>query len=163
MAMAIIQGSSYKDYPPRSITAKTRAFEHALDIELMVLDMMDSLDMTKKELAERMGIRPSALSNLLNCQPNMTLETLARFELALDATFEFNLRSGEKAVFVGIEYGRQNLTCAFSEHADEVAIDANEAKTIGSKLECIRGLKSSVDKKYQKDSEQNSNGIGLAA
>lgn len=73
-------------------TPKSRAFQHALDIELMVLDRMNELGISKKELAQRMGISKSNLSNMLNSQPNLTLETIAKFELALDSTIELSLQ-----------------------------------------------------------------------
>ena len=46
-----------------------------------------------EELAEKMGVSQSRLSNLLNTQPNMTLETIAQFELALDVNVSFELES----------------------------------------------------------------------
>lgn len=70
-------------------TPGTRAYDHALDISVMVYDLMQEKGLTKTELARRMGISKSHVSNLLNMQPNMTLETIAKFELALDAVFEF--------------------------------------------------------------------------
>ena len=44
---------------------------------------MKHLGLSKSELANRMGISLQSLSKLLNSQPNMTLKTIARFELAL--------------------------------------------------------------------------------
>lgn len=70
-------------------TPGTRAYEHALDISVMIRELLQEKGLTKTELARRMGISKSNLSNMLNTQPNMTLETIAKFELALDTTFEF--------------------------------------------------------------------------
>lgn len=95
--MTVTKGTCYKDVPDIKPTARTRAYEHALSIEFAVLARMAELNITKKELAERMGISPSGLSNLLNGQPNMTLETLAKFELALN--FEFSLTIKPQAGF----------------------------------------------------------------
>lgn len=94
--MAIRKGSSYKNRPKWEKTIGTRAFEHALDIELMILDRMKELGLKKSELAKRAGMSKSGLSNFLNGQPNMTLETMARFEFALDAVFEISLRPVEE-------------------------------------------------------------------
>lgn len=44
---------------------------------------MKRLGLSKSELANRMGISLQSLSKLLNSQPNMTLKTIAKFELAL--------------------------------------------------------------------------------
>ena len=65
-------------------TPNTRAYEHALDLAYLFVNEMDRQGLSKKELAEKMGVSQSRLSNLLNTQPNMTLETIAQFELALD-------------------------------------------------------------------------------
>lgn len=98
--MAIRKGSSYKDRPIRAKTVSSRAFEHALDFELMVLDRMKALGIKKSELAKAMGISRSGLSNLLNSQPNMTLETMTRFEAALDTTLVFSLMPAEEYKFI---------------------------------------------------------------
>lgn len=44
---------------------------------------MKRLGLSKSDLAKRMGVSLQSLSKLLNSQPNMTLKTIARFELAL--------------------------------------------------------------------------------
>lgn len=72
-------------------TSETRAYDHALDLAYMFVDEMERQGLTKKELAERMGISQPRLSTLLNTQPNMTLETIAQFELALDVKIEFDM------------------------------------------------------------------------
>ena len=72
-------------------TPNTRAYEHALDLAYLFVDEMDRQGLSKKELAEKMGISQSRLSNLLNTQPNMTLETIAQFELALNVNMSFEL------------------------------------------------------------------------
>ena len=60
------------DFYADTETSETRAYEHALDIEFIVHREM-----------KRMGVSLQSLSKLLNSQPNMTLKTIARFELAL--------------------------------------------------------------------------------
>ena len=63
-------------------TPNTRAYEHALDLAYLFVNEMD-----------RQGLSKKGLSNLLNTQPNMTLETIAQFELALDVNVSFELES----------------------------------------------------------------------
>lgn len=72
-------------------TPNTRAYEHALDLAYLFVGEMDRQGLSKKELAEKMGVSQSRLSNLLNTQPNMTLETIAQFELALGVNMSFEL------------------------------------------------------------------------
>lgn len=76
-------------------TPGTKAYEHALDLAYMFVDEMDRQGLSKKELADKMGVSQSRLSNLLNTQPNMTLETIAQFELALGVSISFELERNE--------------------------------------------------------------------
>ena len=71
-------------------SAETVAYDHALELAYLVVDEMRKQGMSKKELAERMGVTPQRLSNILNTQSNMTLKTIAQFELALGIRIEFN-------------------------------------------------------------------------
>ena len=74
------------DFYAETESSETRAHEHALDIEFIVHREMKHLGLSKSELANRMGISLQSLSKLLNSQPNMTLKTIAKFELALGIT-----------------------------------------------------------------------------
>lgn len=71
------------DFYADTETSEARAYEHALDIEFIVHREMKRLGLSKSDLAKRMGVSLQSLSKLLNSQPNMTLKTIARFELAL--------------------------------------------------------------------------------
>ena len=71
-------------------SAETIAYDHALELAYLAADEMRRQGLSKKELAERMGITPQRLSNILNTQSNMTLKTVAQFELALGIAIEFN-------------------------------------------------------------------------
>ncbi len=81
----------FADFLKENETPNTRAYEHALDLAYLFVEEMDRQGLSKKELAERMGVSQSRLSNLLNTQPNMTLETIAQFELALNVNMSFEL------------------------------------------------------------------------
>ena len=82
------------DFLKENETPNTRAYEHALDLAYLFVAEMDRQGLSKKELAGKMGISQSRLSNLLNTQPNMTLETIAQFELALNVNVSFELEKG---------------------------------------------------------------------
>lgn len=83
------------EFMDREETPETRAFAHALDLEFIVLDEMEKQGISKKELAERMCVSPSRLSELLNDQPNMIFETVASFEIALDFDLELRVQPKE--------------------------------------------------------------------
>lgn len=53
-------------------------------ITLKVLRGMDAQSVTQAELARRMGCTQQYVSNLLKGSSNMTLETIARLEIALN-------------------------------------------------------------------------------
>ena len=57
---------------------------YARRITLQVLRRMDEQSVTQVELARRMGCSQQYVSNLLKGSSNMTLETIARLEIALD-------------------------------------------------------------------------------
>lgn len=74
--------------------------------ELAVLDFADRVDaelerreMTRAELAERAGVKPSYISRVLNNPENITLQTLFRLANALEMDVEIGLRArkAEKA------------------------------------------------------------------
>lgn len=57
---------------------------YARHITLQVLRRMDEQSITQVELARRMECSQQYVSNLLKGSSNMTLETIARLEIALD-------------------------------------------------------------------------------
>lgn len=71
-------------------TVETRAYKHALDISYQIVEEMERQGINQKMLAGKMGISPARLSTMLNTQPNMTLKSIAQFELALGIYFEFS-------------------------------------------------------------------------
>lgn len=72
---------------------------YARRITLDVLRAMDEQSVTQVQLAERMGCSQQYVSNLLKGSSNMTLETIARLEKALDIDIlasALNIVSGYK-------------------------------------------------------------------
>lgn len=60
-----------------------RWLKYARTITMMVMQAMDKQSVTQSTLAERMGCTQQYISNLLKGSSNMTLETIARIEDAL--------------------------------------------------------------------------------
>lgn len=60
------------------------ADEVSLQIIADIYQAMLRHNMTKKELAGRVGVSPAFVSQVLNGKPNLTLLTLAKFAIALD-------------------------------------------------------------------------------
>lgn len=88
--METLDLSSFID---ENYSSEVLAYEHALDLAYLFVREMEARGLTRKQLAEKMGIPQSRLSKLLNTQPNMTLETIAQFELALDMRIDFSCLS----------------------------------------------------------------------
>ncbi len=65
-------------------------WDHKLDISGSVHSRMQELGITQAELASKMGMDRAQLCRILSDEGNITLKTIARFELALD----FRLDSG---------------------------------------------------------------------
>lgn len=53
-------------------------------IAMMMLDRMEELHMSQKQLSEQMGCSPQYVSKVLKGQENMSLETLSKIERCLD-------------------------------------------------------------------------------
>jgi len=69
------------------------ADEMALQIVADVYKAMLREGLTKKQLAERIGVSPAFVSQVLNGKPNMTLVTVAKFALALNLDCHIELRA----------------------------------------------------------------------
>src|SRR5580658_1595865 len=52
-------------------------------IAIRVLDTLKALNLSQKELAERMNISPQQISKIVKGQENLTLETISKLEIAL--------------------------------------------------------------------------------
>lgn len=60
--------------------------KHSLNIALTMLDRMEELGMTQKQLAEKMNCSHQYVSKVLKGHENLSLETLTKIENALDIT-----------------------------------------------------------------------------
>ena len=90
-------------------TPKTLAFEHALDISWNVYSEMKRRGIKNKDLAKKLDVSEARVSQILNMQPNLTLETIAALELALDIRFGFELVSQE---YSNTTQSQSTLLCA---------------------------------------------------
>jgi len=61
-----------------------RWIETSTRIAVSVLSLLKEKNMSKKDLAEKMGVKPQYVSRIVKGSENLTLETIARLEEALD-------------------------------------------------------------------------------
>lgn len=54
-------------------------------IAFSVLDLLKKKNMTKQELADKMGVKAQYVSRIVKGTENLTLETISKLEIALDA------------------------------------------------------------------------------
>lgn len=64
---------------------------HSQNIAMLMLDRMEELGMSQKQLAEKMNCSPQYISKVLRGRENLSLETLTKIENAL----EISLIKGE--------------------------------------------------------------------
>lgn len=73
------------------------AWDHAMDISGSIYTRLKELGISKGELADRLGVSPGRVSQIIKGDPGMSLKTLARLECALDfrldGGFHYNLAS----------------------------------------------------------------------
>jgi transcriptional regulator with XRE-family HTH domain len=69
------------------------------ELSLLITQLMNEItwymherDLTRADLASRMGVSPGRVSQVLSGGENLTLRTLASLATALDARFELELR-----------------------------------------------------------------------
>lgn len=85
------------------------AWDHAMDISGAVFRRMKELGLRKKDLAQRMGVKPARISRILSGEQSMTLRTIARLETALD----FKLSDGFKNPTKDIDSDYKDLIAEF--------------------------------------------------
>lgn len=57
---------------------------HSQHIAMMMLDKMETLGLTQREVAERMGCSQQYVSRILKGHENLSIETMCKIEEALD-------------------------------------------------------------------------------
>lgn len=67
----------------KEMDANESWLRHSQNIALIMLDKMDELKMTQKQLAEKMKCSHQYVSKVLKGQENLSLETLTKIERAL--------------------------------------------------------------------------------
>lgn len=84
--------------------------KYARHITLQVLQSMDEQSVTQVQLAQLMGCSQQYVSNLLKGSSNMTLETIARLELALNLDILKSAFAGDREYEV--PRSSERLLCA---------------------------------------------------
>lgn len=105
------QGNSLEHLLAEKETVEDLLWDHKLDISGSVHKRMEELGISQAELASKMKMDRAQLSKILSGEGNITLKTIARFEVALD----FKLDSG-------FRYRLNPITAAVTIHKVDLSI-----------------------------------------
>lgn len=82
--MAVREGTSFVGLEARKPSASVRMLDYVMDFCFMVEDRLEELGMSRTELADRLGKKPSSVTRVLSGTANITLQTIAEYDAALD-------------------------------------------------------------------------------
>ena len=82
--MAVREGTSFVDLEAGKPSASVRMLDYVMDFCFMVEDRLEELGMSRTELAEKLGKKPSSVTRVLSGSANITLQTIAEYDAALD-------------------------------------------------------------------------------
>ena len=89
----IEDGGSLKCLLDERLPPEDMAYFYSMDISGAVYTRMEELGMSKRELAERMGVSPAQITKIIKGNQNMTLKTIAKLECALDMDITYGFRN----------------------------------------------------------------------
>lgn len=82
--MKITKGTSYADVLSKKRSADEILVDYAMDLREATFTRMKELGMRKSELAQKLGKKPDQLIRMLSGDANVTLQTMAELDAALD-------------------------------------------------------------------------------
>lgn len=89
----IKDGGSLEHLLNERLPPEDMAYFYSMDISGAVYTRMEELGMSKRELAERMGVSPAQITKIIKGNQNMTLKTIAKLECALGMDITYGFRN----------------------------------------------------------------------
>ena len=89
----IEDGGSLEHLLDERLPPEDMAYFYSMDISGAVYARMEKLGISKRELAERMGVPPAQITKIIKGNQNMTLKTIAKLECALDMDITYGFRN----------------------------------------------------------------------
>lgn len=86
--MAIVKGDSFKDAFEGPFSPEVIMVNYLMDLCEAVHFSLSKSGMTQKELAAKLGKKPSQITRILSGEANVTLRTIAELDSALDLGLE---------------------------------------------------------------------------
>lgn len=122
------------------VASGRQTMKHRVDRELLrlITEITNEINwqlgeckLTRADLAERVGVSPGRISQVLSGDENLTLRTLASLATALDARFEVQLRPCEPDADHDADYADTMQAAAYAD-ADSDGADAAVTDRRGS-------------------------------
>lgn len=88
-------------------TVSYRTESIALDIALQVFDRLRDLNINRKQLADRLNVSRSYVSQILGGKPNLTLQSLVKVADALGAELTIEFRAPSRAIPISVLLGEK--------------------------------------------------------
>ena len=89
----IEDGGSLEHLLDERLPPEDMAYFYSMDISGAVYARKEKLGISKRELAERMGVSPAQITKIIKGNQNMTLKTIAKLECALDMDITYGFRN----------------------------------------------------------------------
>ena len=84
------------------------------DIALDILEKLDDLGWTQKDLAEKMGVSPQYVNKLVRGSENLTLETIVKLQIILDIPILANYFKEKKQEQSPVKYQTEVTNISFA-------------------------------------------------
>ena len=84
------------------------------DIALDILEKLDHLGWTQKDLAEKMGVSPQYVNKLVRGSENLTLETIVKLQTILDMPILANYFKEKKQEQLPVKYQTEVANISFA-------------------------------------------------
>ena len=121
--MAVREGRSFVGLEARKPSASVRMLDYVMDFCFMVEDRLEELGMSRTELAERLGKKPSSVTRVLSGSANITLQTIAEYDAALDLGIILSRNESRME--------RPSLTVTATARKDETDVERTYTSTEG--------------------------------
>lgn len=136
--MAIVKGESFSDAFYGKESADEKLADYLMDLCELVYDRMEELDMSKSDLARKLGMPPSRITKILSGESNMTLKTISQLDAALD--LDLNLLDAARCRQApGEHHGKINWTGKEQRSKWDLNGLASECHAPGAQFICLGG------------------------
>ena len=138
--MAIVRGESFEDAFEGPFSAEVILSNYLLDLSEDVHDALTKAGMSQRDLAKKLGKKPSQITRMLSGEANVTLRTIAELDSALELDLEIRPRVEQVASMSVTSSYTTNNDCAAGHWPANVVSDRAVPERDSSQLNvCFNG------------------------